>query len=104
MYYAAITIVSQVMIPKPPQYIEAMQVLYYAPTAPYGVQLKKYLPLVPALFVIVKDEDGSYCLLGTDESFDNWEQYTNYVFKDLAPAMDLPHIIFRLPPMEWKKV
>jgi hypothetical protein len=89
---------------QPPKYIEQMQVLHYAPTAEYADHLKKYMPLVPALFVIIKDEDESFCLLGTDANFDNWDRYTNYVFKELAPAMDLPHVIFRLPPIQWKKV
>ena len=91
------------MAVKPPSKIEDMQVLYYHPTKDFAAHLKKYMPAVPAIFVIVQENDGTFCLLGTDDNFENWDNYTNYVFKDLAPAMDLPHVIFRLPPVQWIK-
>ena len=90
---------------KPPAAIEDMQTHYYAKLAAYEAHLKKYMPLVPELFVLVYwPEDKSYCILGTDEAFENWERYTNYAFKELQPALELPHVIFRIDDFTWTKV
>ena len=83
---------------KPPAQIEDMKTLYYADVRPYKEHLKKYMSNVPELFVLIYwPVDNSYCLLGTDADFCNWEQYTNYSFRDLKPALELPDTIFRLP-------
>lgn len=90
----------------PPAAIDDMKTLYYADASPFATQLKKYMPKVPHWFVIVYyEEDKSYCILGTDEDFGNWEGYTNYVFKELRPALELSDTIFRLPDnFRWIKV
>jgi hypothetical protein len=90
----------------PPANIEDMQTLYYADVRRYKDLLTKYMQNVPALFVIIHwPVDDSYCLLGTDQEFNNWEQYTNYSFRDLQPALELPDTIFRLPDdFRWIKV
>lgn len=94
------------MISRPPTAIEDMQVLYFADVRPFRDQLKKYMQSVPDLFVVVFwPVDNSYCLLGTGAQFNNWEQYTNYSFRDLLPALELPDTIFRLPDeFRWMKI
>ena len=94
------------MIPKPPASIEDMTTLYYADVRQHATWLKKYMQAVPDLFVIAYwPQDKSYCLLGTDIHFSNWEQYTNYSFRDLQPALELPDTIFRMPDdFQWIKV
>ena len=91
---------------KPPANIEDMKTLYYADVEPYKAILKKYMRDAPDLFVLVYyPEDKSYCILGTDKEFQNWENYTNYIFKELQPAMELPDTIFRLPDdFRWIKI
>jgi len=90
----------------PPAKIEEMQTLYYALVDSYGALLKKYMMNVPRVLIVVYEpEDKSYCILGTDRQFGNWEQYTNYVFKDLQTALEFPDTIFRLPDdFEWIKI
>ena len=94
------------MIPKPPATIEDMQCLYYADVRPFSNHLKKYMQRVPDLFVVIYwPVDNSYCLLGTDVNFNNWEDYTNYSFRDLKPTLELPDTIFRLPDeFRWIKI
>lgn len=92
------------MMPKPPAAIEDMATLYYADVRPYHQHLKKYMPLVPAVFVIVQEPDGTIDILGTDAEFGNWEAYTNYVFKELGPALEFPHVIFRIDDFTWIKL
>lgn len=93
-------------MPAPPAYIEDMKVLYYADVRPYTAHLKKYMQPVPEAFVVVYWlPDNSYCLLGTDAAFSNWENYSNYSFRDLQPTLELPDTIFRLPEdFRWTKV
>lgn len=95
-----------VMLPKPPANIDDMHVLYYADVRPFNDHLKKYMQNVPALFVVIYwPVDNSYCLLGTNANFNNWEEYTNYSFRDLQPALELPDTIFRLPDdFKWIKI
>lgn len=83
-----------------------MKVLYYADLRQYKDRLQKLMPKVPQLFVLVFwPVDKSYCILGTDNEFNHWEDYTNYTFKELQPALELPDTIFRLPDdFEWIKV
>ena len=90
----------------PPANIEDMKALYYADVRQYKDWLKKYMANVPDLFVVVFwPVDKSYCLLGTDVEFNNWEQYTNYSFKELKPALELPDTIFRIPEdVQWIKI
>lgn len=88
---------------KPPAAIEDMTTLYYADLQPYKTHLKKYMPVVPDWFLVVQEPDGTIDILGTDAAFGNWEGYTNYVFKELQPALELPHTIFRIDDFEWKK-
>jgi hypothetical protein len=90
----------------PPAAIEDMKVLYYADVRPFNSWLKKYMQKVPDLFVLVYwPEDKSYCILGTAVGFDHWDQYTNYSFKELQPALELPDTIFRIPDdFRWIKV
>ena len=90
----------------PPANIEDMKTLYYADVRQYKDWLKKYMANVPDLFVVVFwPVDKSYCLLGTDVEFNNWEQYTNYSFKELKPALELPDTIFRIPEdVQWIKI
>lgn len=89
---------------QPPAMIEEMRTLYFADARPYTLHLKKYMPKAPHWLVIVfYEEDKSYCILGTDDAFENWEQYTNYVFKDLPTALDFPHVIFRIDDFPWRK-
>lgn len=89
---------SKFMHNKPPAAIEDMQTLYYAGLDGYEAYLKKYMPLVPKRFVLVYwPEDKSYCILGTDENFSNWERYVNYAFKELQPALEFTDTILRLP-------
>jgi hypothetical protein len=94
------------MFLKPPANIEDMKTLYYADVRPYKDWLKKYMQKVPDLFVVVYwPKDKSYCLLGTDSAFNNWEQYTNYSFHDLQPALELPDTIFRIPDhFQWVRI
>ena len=94
------------MLLKPPGNIEDMKTLYYADVRPYRDWLMKYMQNIPDLFVVIFwPQDNSYCLLGTDAQFGNWEQYTNYSFRDLKPALELPDTIFRLPDdFRWIKV
>lgn len=91
---------------QPPAAIDEMQVRYYATVAPYKAHLKKYMPEVPHFLVLVYyPDDKSYCILGTDERFQNWERYTNYVFKDVQAALEFPDTIFRLPDdFKWIKI
>lgn len=91
---------------KPPAQIEDMTTLYHAVVDAYSLQLKKFMQPVPERFVLVADPvDKSYCILGTDSQFQNWEAYPNYVFKDLQPALELPDTIFRLPDdFQWIKI
>ncbi len=91
---------------KPPAFIEDMQTLYYASVDAYETHLKKYMPVVPKKLVLVYwPEDKSYCLLGTDEDFKNWERYTNYAFKELQPALEFTDTILRLPDdFRWIKI
>ena len=90
----------------PPANIEDMKTLYYADVRQYKDWLKKYMVKVPDLLVVVFwPVDKSYCLLGTDVEFNNWEQYTNYSFKELKPALELPDTIFRIPEdVQWIKI
>jgi hypothetical protein len=94
------------MLAKPPVSIEDMKTLYYADVRPFRAHLKKYMQNVPDLFVVIFwPTDNSYCLLGTDAEFNNWEEYTNYSFRDLKPALELPDTIFRLPDaFRWIKI
>ena len=91
---------------RPPEAIDDMRVLYYADASPFQPHLKKYMPKVPHWFVVVYyEEDKSYCILGTDNDFQNWEQYTSYVFKDAPTALAFTDAIFRLPDdFHWIKV
>ena len=83
---------------QPPAKIEDMNVLYYADVRAFGDHLKRYMQSIPDLFVVIFwPEDNSYCLLGTDAQFGNWDHYTNYSFRDVKPALELPDTIFRLP-------
>ena len=87
-----------------PEFIEEMKVLYYASTEGHKGQLRKYMPLVPDMLVIVYEpSDKSICILGTDEQFNHWDRYMNYVFKELQPAMEAPFIVFRIDDFKWKK-
>lgn len=88
----------------PPKKIEEMRTLYFADVEKYAAHLKKYMAYVPDKFVIVQDTDGSYCILGTDKNFENWDNYSNYIFKELQPAKELPHTIFRIENFQWEKV
>ena len=90
----------------PPANIEDMKTLYYADVRPFNTWLKKYMQKVPDLFVLVYwPEDKSYCILGTDIQFNHWDEYTNYSFKELQPALELPDIIFRIPDgFQWIKI
>lgn len=94
------------MISKPPAQIEDMKTLYYADVRPFSNHLKKYMAKVPDLFVVIfYPPDNSYCILGTDAAFSNWEGYTNYVFKEVEPALQFPDTIFRVPDeFCWVKV
>lgn len=91
---------------KPPANIEDMRCLYYADVRPFRDHLKKYMQTIPELFVVIYwPVDNSYCLLGTDAQFGNWENYTNYSFRDLKPTLELPDTIFRLPDeFRWIKI
>lgn len=89
---------------KPPPQIEDMKVLYYADVRTYKEHLQKYMSNVPDLFVVIYwPVDSSYCLLGTDVDFNNWEQYANYSFREPKPALELPHVIFRIDDFRWTK-
>lgn len=94
------------MLAKPPATIEDMQCLYYADVRPFRDHLKKYMQKVPDVFVVIYwPVDNSYCLLGTDAQFNNWEEYTNYSFRDLKPTLELPDTIFRIPDeFRWIKI
>lgn len=94
------------MLPTPPAAIEDMKTLYYADVRPFRDHLKKYLQVVPDLFVVVYwPVDNSYCLLGTDAGFGHWDHYTNYSFRELKLALELPDTIFRVPDdFRWIKV
>lgn len=83
-----------------------MKTLYYADVRPFQQHLKKYMPKVPDLLVLVfYEEDKSYCILGTDAAFNNWEEYTNYVFKEVEPALQFPDTILRMPDdFRWIKL
>lgn len=82
-----------------------MKPLYYLDTTPFATQLKKYMPKVPRWLVLVwYEQDNSYCIIGTNEDFSNWESYTNYVFKKLQPAAEFPNTIFRIDDYTWTKV
>lgn len=90
---------------KPQALIDGMKPLYYADVVEYREALAGYMFHVPRMFVLVLvPDDSSYCILGTDAQFQNWEQYSNYVFADLKPAMEAPEVIFRIPKFPWKKV
>lgn len=94
------------MLLQPPATIDEMRTLYYAAVKPYEAHLKKYMPKVPHWLVVVHyEDDKSYCILGTDEAFGNWERYVNYVFKELQPALEFTDTILRLPDeFKWMKV
>ena len=94
------------MAQKPPPQIEDMQTLYYADVRPYKVQLKNKMPKAPDYLVIIYwPVDKSYCILGTDASFEHWDEYTNYTFKEIKPALEFTDTILRLPDdFTWIKV
>ena len=90
---------------KPPAKIEDMKTLFYSDVKKYKDQLAGYMPSVPDYLVIVQQaEDSSYCILGTDNNFDNWDLYSNYVFPKLETALEFPEVIFRIADFPWKKV
>lgn len=91
---------------QPPATIEDMKVLYYADVRSFRDHLNKYMQPVPDLFVLIYwPEDKSYCILGTDSRFNHWDQYANYSFKELQPALELPDTIFRVPDdFRWIKI
>lgn len=89
----------------PPPFIDGMKPLYFADVVEYKSVLSGYMMDVPRMFVLVwVADDRSYCILGTDVQFGNWERYSNYVFADLKTAMEAPEVIFRIPKFPWKKV
>jgi hypothetical protein len=83
-----------------------MQTLYYALLDSFSSQLKKYMLQVPRVFMLVYEPtEKTYCILGTDRQYNNWEQYANYVFTDLETALEFPETILRLPAgFEWIKI
>ena len=88
-----------------PAFIEEMKVLYHADVRPYKNQLKKYMQAVPERLVIVfQESENDYCILGTDVNYENWDQYSNYVFPKLETALEFPEIIFRITDITWQKV
>ncbi|HEV7329817.1 MAG TPA: hypothetical protein VGN63_02160 [Flavisolibacter sp.] len=94
------------MAQKPPALIEDMQTLYYADVRPYKEQLKKKMPKVPDYLVLIYwPTDKSYCILGTDAAFEHWDEYTNYAFKEVEPALEFADTILHLPDsFSWIKV
>lgn len=89
----------------PPAEIDGMKTLYYLDAKPFAAHLKKYMPKLPRWLVLGwYEEDKSYWVVGTDTDFTNWEAYTSYVFKELQPAAEFPHTIFRLDDYTWMKV
>ena len=94
------------MTRKPPLQIEDMQSLYYADVRPYKTQLQTKMPKAPDFLVIVFwPVDKSYCILGTDAIFEHWDDYTNYAFKEIDPALQFTDTMLRLPDdFRWLKV
>lgn len=90
-------------MPNPPAEIDGMKPLYFLDAQPFAAHLKKYMPRVPRWLLLVwYEEDKNYCIIGTDENFANWEAYTNYVFPALQPAIEFPHVIFRIDDYQWR--
>jgi hypothetical protein len=86
------------MAQRPPAQIEDMQTLYYGNVQPYRELLKKKMPRVPDYLVLIYWQvDKTYCILGTDAAFEHWDEYTNYTFKALEPALEFTDTILRLP-------
>jgi len=89
---------------KVPKAIEEMEVLFYTETGPHRQRLSRYMNPVPDRWVIVREpEANDICILGTDTEFNNWDRYSNYVFKELREAFEAPQIIFKLDDIHWKK-
>jgi hypothetical protein len=86
----------------PPAFIEHMKVCRYADTTPYAARLGRFMKPLPHWLLVVEDSaENTFCILGTDAHFGNWEQYANYVFKDLPTALEAPEVVFKTGSVRW---